>query len=118
MLAIEATSGVARAVFDTVMAGGRVDLDSWLLSFGADYDKSPRPYADVTKLRAREDLAREALRRELAAARALFDRCESLADAFGLQSDVQDLQQRIAALDVQLEGVGAVWHRGLGSARK
>lgn len=64
-------------------------------------------YADVTKLRTREDLAREALRRELAAARALFDRCESLADAFGLRPDVQDLQQRVAALDVRLEDAAA-----------
>lgn len=60
-------------------------------------------YADVTKLRTHEDLAREALRREFAAAKALFDRCESLADAFGLRPDVRDLQQRVAALDVRLE---------------
>lgn len=64
-------------------------------------------YADVTKLRTREDLAREALRREFAAARALFDRCETLAEAFGLRPDVLDLQQRVAALDVRLEGAEA-----------
>lgn len=46
-LATEATSGVARAVFDAVMAGGNVELDSWLLSFGTNYDKSPRPYATL-----------------------------------------------------------------------
>ncbi len=61
-------------------------------------------YADVMTIRTREDLAREALRRELAAAKALFDRCETLAEAFGLRPDVLDLQQRVAALDVRLEG--------------
>lgn len=64
-------------------------------------------YADVTKLRTREDLAREALRREFAAARALFDRCETLAEAFGLRPDILDLQRRVAALDVRLEDAAA-----------
>lgn len=47
MLATEATSGVARAVFDAVMAGGNVELDSWLLWFGENYDKSPRVFAKL-----------------------------------------------------------------------
>lgn len=60
-------------------------------------------YADVTKLRTREDLAREALRHELKSVKTLLERAESLADAFGMQPDVRDIQQRVATLDVRLE---------------
>lgn len=59
-------------------------------------------YADVTRLRTREDLAREALRRELAAAKALFDRCESLAEVFQLQEEVVDLRMRVVDMEARL----------------
>ena len=64
-------------------------------------------YADVMTIRTREDLAREALRRELAAAKALFDRCESLADAFDMHDDVTELRNRVIEMDLRLESVPA-----------
>lgn len=60
-------------------------------------------YADVTHLRTREDLAREALRRELAAAKALFERCESLAEAFQMQEEVIELRNRIVGMEGRLQ---------------
>lgn len=62
-------------------------------------------YADVMKIRTREDLAREALHRELVAAKALFDRCESLADAFDMRGDVTELRDRVVEMDLRLEPV-------------
>ncbi len=64
-------------------------------------------YADVMTIRTREDLAREALRRELAAAKALFDRCESLADAFDMRDEVVGLRNRVIEMDLRLEPVPA-----------
>lgn len=65
--------------------------------------KHQQGYADVMKLRTREDLARESLRHELKSVKTLLERAESLAEAFGVRPDVLDIQQRIAALDLRLE---------------
>lgn len=68
-------------------------------------EKGEQGYVDVPSLRTREDLAREALRRELAAAKALFDRCESLADAFQMREEVIELRGRILEMDGRLRAV-------------
>lgn len=60
-------------------------------------------YADVTKLRTRDDLAREALRRELASVKALFDRAESLAAAFDMDNEIVALRGRVIDMDERLQ---------------
>lgn len=59
-------------------------------------------YADVAAIKGETDLARDALRTELARARALFDRAESLAIAFDMDSEIRELRERVVGMDERL----------------
>lgn len=59
-------------------------------------------YADVVAIRDSSDLARDALRTELARAKALFDRAESLAVAFDMDSEIRELRERVIGMDERL----------------
>lgn len=59
-------------------------------------------YADVVAIRDSSDLARDALRTELARAKALFDRAESLAVAFDMDSEIRELRERVVGMDERL----------------
>lgn len=60
-------------------------------------------YVEVTKLRTDRDLARDALRNELKAAHALFDRAQSLAAVFSLEDEIAEIDRRVDDLGVKLE---------------
>ncbi len=59
-------------------------------------------YADVVAIKDESDLARDALLAELARAKALFDRAESLALAFSMDSEIRELRDRVIGMDSRL----------------
>lgn len=55
-------------------------------------------YVEAASLRSDEDLAREALAHELERVKAALDRARNVSQALGLEGEVVDLEERVAAV--------------------
>lgn len=59
-------------------------------------------YVELTKLRDAGDIAREALRRELASVNAAMSRAESIAEALGMKADVIAVREQFDQLRMRV----------------